>query len=285
MTKLTPVERWDRRNLERIEAFRLSGELSKLRASGLAALNRRKMYSFQEWWDDFTKRATSQTYLRWYYIECTPIAERFGLSAMTVSTICFLKGYRPGKDVGLMVMEADWPKVRLVTNSTNDDFINKLSYEAQQFGMYVISEGRAIHPLVPNLTANGNNNHPNIPHDRSQIRDRFSVRVETPVEYPPEAAAELQRTANQIAKEIARRIGYSIPKRLRTSKLVPMSKDLKMTKRRLPSGGSYDIVDHLYQGDDWEEQQRRRKLVSSRRYKVQQRLVKPYEIIQRPKRI
>ncbi len=72
-------------------------------------------------------------------------------------------------------------------------------------------------------------------------------------------------------------MGYNIPKRLRTSKLVSMVEDLKMKKKRLPRGGAYDIIDRSY-SNDLAEDQKRRKLISSRRHKLRRRLVKPYEL-------
>ena len=50
-----------------------------------------------------------------------------------------------------------------------------------------------------------------------------------------------------------------------------------MVKRRLPRGGSYDVVDRIYGDSDLQEDQRKRKSVSSRRYKLRQRLTMPYE--------
>jgi hypothetical protein len=66
MTKLSPADHWKRHILEQIKALRFSGELRRLRPKGLASLGRKKMYTFQEWWDDFGRRATSPTYLKWY---------------------------------------------------------------------------------------------------------------------------------------------------------------------------------------------------------------------------
>ena len=277
MAKLSPVNRWNRRNLERIKALRLSGDVIRIRRKGLASLGRTRMYSFQEWWDDFHNRATSQKYLEWYRKKCSPVADRFGLSPWVVANMCLLKGYQPENDIGLIVVEADWPRVRLVTNSTDEAFLKKLSYEAKEFGIYIIQDGRAVQNPELNPDALHNGDLRKVSRERPRNRDAFFLRVETPIEYPPEAAAELHRASSQTAKEIARRMGYPVPKRLRNSKLVPLSEGLMMVKRRLPRGGSYDVADRIYGDSDLQEDQRKRKSVSSRRYKLRQRLTMPYE--------
>ncbi len=275
MAKLSPADRWKAHILEQIKALRLSNELKRLRGKGLSSLGRTKMYSFQEWWDDFGRRATSTTYRKWYE-ECSALAERFRLAPWVVSNLCLLKGYRPENEIGFMALESDWPTVRFVTDSNDDAFLNKLSYEAQQLGIYVIQrQGSTENPIV-NIDRNDKGDYTNSSHNRSVTVNKFSVRVETPLEYPPEAAAQLHREASQLAKEVARQMGYNIPKRLRISKLVSMTEDLKIKKKRLSSGDSYNIIDSIYP-DDLNEDQKRRKLVASQRHKLLRRLVKPYE--------
>ncbi len=262
MAKLSPAARWNRHILEQIKALRFSGELRRLRPKGLASLGRKKMYTFQEWWNDFGKRATSSIYLKWYQ-ECSILAERFELAPWVVSTLCLLKGYKPENDIGLMALEANWPRVRLVTDSTNEPFLKRLSHEAQKLGIYIIQRHGSIENPLLNLDPVVSDDCLNASYKKPGIGDKFFLRVETPVGYPPEAAAQLQREASQLAKELARQIGYRIPKRLRSSRLISMAEDLKITKRRLPRGGSYDIIDTIYHDGDLQEDQKKRKLVSS----------------------
>jgi len=276
MAKLLPIDRWKRHVLEQIKALRLSGELKRLRPKGLASLGRKKMYTFQEWWDDFGRRATSPTYLKWYQ-ECSTLAEIFELAPWVVSNLCLLKGYKPENDIGLMAVEADWPRVRLVTDSTDESFLKELSYKAQQLGIYVVQRRGQIENLLLNLDPVESDDCSKAPHKRPGIGSKFFLRVETPVGYPPEAAAQLQREASQLAKELLRQMGYNIPKRLRPSQLIFMMEDLRIAKRRLPRGGSYDIVDSMYRDGDLQEDGKRRKLVSSRRYKLRKRLTKAGE--------
>ena len=275
MAKLSPADRWKTHILEQIKALRLSDDLRGLRARGLTSLGRKRMYSFQEWWDDFGRRATSPTYRRWYE-ECSNLAERFRLVPWVVSNLCLLKGYRPENEIGLMVMESDWPRVRFVTDSNDETFLRKLSYNAQQVGVYVIQRRESVENLFVNADQNEKGDYSNSSDNGSVTGSKFFVRVETPLEYPPEAAAQLHREASQLAKELARQMGYDIPKRLRASKLVPMAEDLRVTTKRLPRGGSYDIIDRTY-ADDLGKDQKRRKLISSRRHKLRVRLLKPYE--------
>jgi len=101
------------------------------------------------------------------------------------------------------------------------------------------------------------------------------MRVETPVGYPPQAEKELHKVANQLGKDILIALGYSIPKRLRTSQLVAMADKLRVAST-LKNGEAYGIVDDIY-GEDLTDDRKRRKLVASRRHKLRKRLVKPYE--------
>ena len=273
MTKLSPADRWKRHILEQIKALRFSGELRKLRHKGLVAIGRKKMYTFQEWWDDFHRRATSPTYLKWYQ-ECCILAEKFELAPWVVSTLCLLKGYKPENHIGLMALEANWPRLRLVTDSANELFLRRLSYEAQKRGIYVIQRRGSIENPLLSLDPVESDDSSNASYKRPGIGDEFFLRVETPVGYPPEAAAQFQREASQIVKQLARQMGYHIPKRLRSSKLISMTEDLKIKKQRLPRGGSYDIIDTIFRDGDLQDDQKRRKLVSSRRYKVRKRLTK-----------
>ena len=52
--------------------------------------------------------------------------------------------------------------------------------------------------------------------DRPPKSTAFRVRVEFPINFPHELAAEWAREASQVCDEMARRLGYEIPKRMRT---------------------------------------------------------------------
>ena len=93
--------------------------------------------------------------------------------------------------------------------------------------------------------------------------------------YPPQASANLEKRAKQLGKELFRRLGYSIPKRLRSSPLVTMADELRVA-HTLASREAYDVIDDIY-GEDLTDDRKRRKLVASRRHKLRKRLIEPYE--------
>lgn len=267
MGRLAPEELWRRHMLERLEAFRQSGELNKLWKEGLAACGRKKRFTVDEWnKSSMRQRYLSTQYMEWYR-KCETIGQRFGLTPWTVIGICLISGYQPGKEP--FVIEANWPKIRVVTEQTNPLFLAWLSYEAHQLGLYVIQRcGSAEVTLVP----------PNFPPpealpapEQPPRDDAFFTRVETPPVYPPQASANLEKRVKQLEKELFRRLGYSIPKRLRTSPLVALADKLRVAET-LANGEAYDIVDDIY-GEDLTDDQKRRKLVASRRHKLRKRLV------------
>jgi hypothetical protein len=245
MVKLAPKDRWSRYIIERTKALKLSGKLEPLRAKGLVVLHRKKQYSGEEWWQSFHHRAKSPDYIKWYE-ECETIANEFDLAPWVVSMMCLLKEYKPEKDVGFMAMERDWPRIRMVTESTNMQYLMRLSYEAYQLGLYVVQRVHGVETTLLNLDPITAFSTP----EKLNKDDAFKIVVETPVGYPPEAASQLQKEASRLARELARRMGHRIPKRLRTSKLVTMSEVLEVEKGPLPRGGIYNIVDNIYPDGD-----------------------------------
>ncbi len=148
MGKLAPEELWRRHTLERFEAFRQSGELKKLRNEGLAAIGRKKRFTTYEWaTSPMSQRYLSTQYMEWHR-KCETIGRRFGLATHTVVATCLISGYQTEKEP--FVVEASWPRIRVVTEQTNQLFLAWLSYEAHQFGLYVIQRcGSAEVALVP----------------------------------------------------------------------------------------------------------------------------------------
>ena len=270
MVKSTPRERWFQHLNERIIALKLSGKLKPLRAKGLATLHRRKLYTNEEWQQSFTQRAKSPDYLKWYE-ECETIANEFDLAPWVITMMCLIKGYKPEKDVGFLAMERDWPGIRMVTESTNTQYLRRLSYEAHQLGLCVVQRVYGVETTLLNLDPITTFSTPG----KLNKDGTFKIDVETPVGYPPEAASQLQKEASRLARELARRMGHPIPQRLRASKLVAMSEVLEAEKGPLPRGRIYDIVDKIYPDGDLSKDQRRRNLTTSRRHKVRKRLLDP----------
>ncbi len=270
MAKIAPMDSWSWYIIERIKALKLSGKIEPLRAKGLTVVHRKKQYTSEEWWQSFQQRVKSPEYLKWYE-ECETIANEFDLAPWVVSMMCLLKGYKPEKDVGFMAMERDCPRIRMVTKSTNMQYLRRLSYEAHQLGLYVVQRVHGVETTLLNLDPITTFSTPG----KLNKDDTFKINVEVPVVYPQEAASQLQKEASRLARELARRMGHRIPKRLRTSKLVTMSEVLEVEKGPLPRGKLYDIVDKIYPDGDLSKDQQRRNLTASRRHKVRKRLLNP----------
>ena len=275
MSKLAPEELWRRHTLERYEAFKQSGKLKELRKEGLAACGRKKRFTSLEWAKSpMRERYSSPRYMEWHH-KCENVAQKFGLAVWTVVSACLISGYQPDK-AGLVV-ESHWPQIRVITESTDEQFLARLAYETQLRGLYVISRQGSVETtrLFMNPVPIMYMEPPPMPSSMPPQASAFRMRVETPVGYPPEAAKKLHKSAIQIERDILTALGYSIPKRLRTSQLVVMADKLRVANT-LASGEAYDIVDDIY-GQDLTDDRKRRKLVASRRHKIRKRLIKPYE--------
>ncbi len=173
-----------------------------------------------------------------------------------------------------LLLKAQWSKVRIVTENTVPLFLHWLSYEAHRLGLYVVQCQGSFETILLSITP------PHSPLLLSQKPPRdavFSLRVEISLGYPPEAAQELQKNGQRLAKELLRHLGYSVPQRLRNSPLVVMAEKLRVADGQLASGEAYNIIDDIYEDDDLTQDQKRRKLVSSRRHKLHKRLIKQCE--------
>ncbi|MFC1904785.1 hypothetical protein ACFLXT_03365 [Chloroflexota bacterium] len=277
MSKLAPEDLWRRHTLERFEAFKQSGKLEELRKEGLAACGRKKRFTSLEWFKSpMRKRYSSPRYMEWYH-KCEAVAQRFGLAPWTVVSACLISGYQPDK-AGLVV-ESEWPQIRVITESTDDQFLARSAYEAQLRGLYAISRQGSVETtrLFLNPVPISYMEPPPIPSSMPPPASAFHMRVETPVGYSPEAAKKLQKAANELGKDILTALGYSIPKRLRTSRLVSKADDLRIAENRLPRRGLYEIVADTFDESSVSEDEQRRKTVKTQRYRLRKRLIKPYE--------
>ena len=274
MSKLAPEELWRKHTLERFEAFRQSGALEKLRKEGLAACDRKRQFTRLEWAKSpMRKRYLSSRYMEWYH-KCETVAQKFGLANWTVVCACLISGYQPAKEP--FPVESKWPQIRVVTESTDTQFLAKLTYEAQLRGLYVI----ARHGSVETAQLYLNMEPPPMPSSMPPKASAFYMRVETPLGYPPQAAENLERQAKRLEKELLRCLGYSVAERLRSSPLVAMADKLRVAKS-LAHNEAYDVIDDINNGETIEGQidddNKGRKLVGSRRNKLRKRLIKPYE--------
>jgi len=279
MSRTAPEERWRKHVYERFTALRQSGELEKLRAEGqdimkrLGILTRKRLLTTQEWWQTFSQRASSPEYRAWHD-KCRIVGERFGLAPWVVAMACLLRGYQPEKQPH--VMEAEWPRIRVVSESTEPLFLQWLSYEAQRLGLYVIQRHGSVETTLLNL--NGAPSNQLSPSQRPPRDRAFYMRVETPPGYPPEAASQLHKEAGRLAKELLRRLGYSIPQRLRTSRVATMADKLRVADEHLACGDVYRIMDKIYGDKDITRDRQRRSTIKTRRHRLKKRLTKPYEL-------
>ncbi len=276
MAKVSPEKRWRKHVIECFVALRQSGELDRLSKKGLTILGRKKRFTAEEWFKGFSKRASSPVYREWHD-ECEAIGKRFGLAPWTVVCTCLVSRYDPRKQP--FVMEAQWPQIRIITENTNSLFLQWLSHEAQRLGLYVVQRQGSVETTFLYLDSPPSSALP--PSQRPPRDSAFYLRVETPPGYPPEAAQKLQSEGDRLTKELLGHLGYSIPKRLRSSRLVPMAEKLRVaggpvTKREAEALG-IAIIDDLYGDDDLTKDRKRLKLIASRRHKLRKRLIKPYE--------
>ena len=274
MSKTSPQERWQKHVMERYAAFKLSGEIEKLRAEGLKILGRNNLFVAEEWNATFTQRASSEKFLIWYE-KCKTVGERFGLGQCTVELACLYKGYKPEELP--FVMESDWPRIIIITEVSDPVFLKRLAYEAQKLGTQLVQRRGSVEisQIYINTLPFPQEETPTMPDTMPPVNSALRARVETPIGYPPEGISQLTKEAARLEKVILSRLGYHVSLRLRNSPLVPKAYELKMNQKHLASGGSYDIIDNMFE-DDLSQDQKRRKLIKSRRYKLGKRLIEPY---------
>ena len=259
-------------------AFTLSEEFSSLRTEGLAILKRKTLLTVSEWWS-FSDKQLSKEYRKWYE-KCKLAGEHFGLAPWVVEMACLLKGYNPEKDVHPIGIK--WPRVRVVTDITDIQFLNWLAYHAQNLGLYVVKRQGLVetpHVLLFSIPI-GCVPEPLPPASYPDLAATFQIRVEIPNKYPPKAAAILQAEAGKAAKELMAALGYKSYRRLRTSGLIKSAKSLKISTKRLPDRGLYEMVVEQWPDDELaspEIDTKRANLIKSRRHQLRRRLVHPFE--------
>lgn len=269
MPKRSPDERWQQYVLELYEAFRAAKEFKELRRKGLQALGLKRLLTAAEWPEASRRFAQSEEYLA-FVANCREVGARFGLNDGTVRLACLVRGYRP-ENAGL-VIEAQWPEARVVTEVADPVFLAWLCCAASQLGLRVVQrQGPTESTLLVPWARAAEPEEPLTDAHRPPVHKAFRLRVETPSHYPPEAAADLHRRAQQAAREVLRRLGYRMPERLRPSELTSKAKELRVGKRKLERRETGDIAEDL-DGEGASLDPRRRKLVKSRRHRVKKRL-------------
>ena len=275
IVKLEPQERWKKNVRERFAALKVSNEFERLRQRGLDVLGRKRLLTPEEWWTVLGKVWSSPEYGEWHQ-ECRRLGDRFGLAPWTIEMACLLKDYT--LDTQPHVAAVQWPQIGVVTDCTDQVFLEWLCYEAQRLNLHIYQrEGSSDHrtgrigygspPLTP-LTASS----------KPPRHKAFMMRVDIPVDFPPEAARNLQKSASDLGRELLERLGYRVWRRQRGSKLMSRAVELRAGEPELASGEIYDIIDGIYgEYGPMTDDQQRRELIKSQRKKVRRRLKDRYE--------
>ncbi len=160
------------------------------------------------------------------------------------------------------IVETQCPKIQVVTQSSNENFLCWLLYRAWQLGLEVVQrDGSLITPMIC-IPYPQQPERPLAPSQRPPLAIAFRAKMEFPPGYPPEAAAELARQAAQLERELARQLGYEMPYRMRSSPLTARAAELHVGED-LSSGEIYDIVEEIYgKGDPYQDQKQRNKTKS-----------------------
>ncbi len=95
----------------------------------------------EEWWHSRHERSASVQYREWDK-RCETVAKRFGLAKSTVVMACLLEDYQPYRQPHRV--EADGPRVTLVTDSQDPQFVVRLAWEAQRRGLHVVQRYGAV---------------------------------------------------------------------------------------------------------------------------------------------
>ena len=195
--------------------------------------------------------------------------------------MCLLEDYDPEESVH--VVEAQWPKLQVVTQSSNEKFFGWLLYQARELGLEVArKDGSLITPMMC-FPYPQQPEEPLAPSQRPPLAGAFRVNMEIPPGYPPEAAAELARHAAQLERELARQLGYEMPYRMRNSPLTALAEELRV-REDLSSGEIYDIVEEIYGEVDPYEDQKQRNKTKSQRNRVSKRLSNYLKTVRRQTR-
>lgn len=255
--------------MECVTAFSHSADLKGLREKGLAILGRESLLDPDEWAHRSHGLMNSKDYRR-FEAECRDVGQMYGLAPWTIEWASLMKGYDPEEQ--LHVLEAESPQVTVVTDAAQGLFLQWLLYEAGQMGVLVHRRfGSESMPLV--VAANPERPATELDEStRPPLTTAFRVVVEIPLGFPPEAARAISGRATNAQAELARRLGYSIPKRLRSSSTIAEASTLRVGEDTLSSGDVYDMVDELYGDQDLQDDQRLRNRAKNRRHLARKRL-------------
>ena len=207
--------------------------------------------------------------------ECEKVAEHFGLAPWTVKIACLLRDYDPTRSP--FPLGANWPSIRIITKHKEPIFLKQLFYHVRELGapVYVQESGHKTAPIfldyefVPSPLPNSH---------KPSIHDVFTVELEFPPIFPPEARQQIAKDTDDIKRELLKRLGYRVPKRLRTTTLISKASSLRLNKSRLAKRELYEIVAETSRYGTEEKDEQRGKTVKSRRHFLKKRLIEPYRV-------
>ena len=256
--------------------------MRRLREEGLANFGRRRMFTSEEWWEESRGFTWTKEEFQDFDWECQRVGEQFGLNSTAITMSCLIKGYDHLRSLYPLAIGA---KILVVTESNDGEFVHWLVYLAKFVYLSIqwsTSKLNFPQPLV--IQKNGSQTTPVlfIPFvtrpDKDLIPDRlpprasaFLMQAEFPPNYPPDAAAELGGRAMRFEGELARRLGYQVPKRMRTSPLAAKASSLGLKQQRLPRRGIYDLMDKTYGELEASQEKTARNRIKSQRNRVQRR--------------
>jgi hypothetical protein len=246
-------------------------------------LGRRALFTAEEWMTSFHDRATSKEYRAWYQ-KCITEGQRFGIAPEVVAWTCLLKNYRAEN----LLASFQHPSMRVVTESTDEQFVTWLTFHARKLGLYVVQRLGSVEVTqvfinpVPMFAMPV----PPKPSSLPPLQSAFHMRFDFPVDYPPKAAGQMAKNAGLLAKKFLKSVGYRGFQRIRVSSLVSQAKILDVHEQRLTKRKLYEIVaktapEKELEGDidniSVENDRKRTMALKSRKNQLRKRLVKPYD--------
>ena len=184
-----------------------------------------------------------------------------------------------------LYLQAIGAKIRVVTESNDEEFVHWLVFLAKFVYLSVQwSTSKLDFPQPQVVQKNSSQLTPVlfIPFvtrpEKDLVSDRlpprasaFRIQAEFPPNYPPDAAAELGKRTMGFERELARRLGYKVPKRMRSSSLATKTSSLRLNQQRLPRKGIYDLMDKTYGELEGSQEKTARNRIKSRRNRVRRR--------------
>lgn len=195
---------------------------------------------------------------------------------------CLIKGYDQQRSVYPLAIGV---KIRVVTKFNDGEFVHWPVYLAKFVYLSVQSSTSKLNFPQPQVVQKNGSQTTTvlfIPFatrpDKDLIPDRlpprasaFLMQAELPPNYPPDAAAELGRRAMRFERELARRLGYQVPKRMRTSLLAAKASSFGLKQQLLPRRGIYDLMDKTHGELEASQEKTARNRIKSQRNRVQRR--------------